>query len=222
VIVSLDAVVHLPEKSSGSHEELQLRILARLIPRRKRAQHGRCPNLAAYGITARPWKRQKCVERTSRKYFHSVQWKNQHGFDLLLARCAIVPPRMERAGDFLGKVLGSIEQPGAGLAWLSSTWPTIVGKSLAAHTRPVRCGGKCLELSADSKAWQQQVETMKRELCDRINRSWGGSLVREVKFVAHTHVMNTSGNLAGSRPGPARISHEFDNQHLPFIRRRRA
>jgi predicted nucleic acid-binding Zn ribbon protein len=125
---------------------------------------------------------------------------------------------MERAGDFLGKVLGSLDQPGAGLAWLKSTWPAIVGKPLAAHTRPLRCGGKCLEMSADGRAWQQQVETMKRELCDRINQAWGGSLVREVKFVADT---GGAWDRALSGRGPARVSHEFDNQHLPFLRWRR-
>jgi hypothetical protein len=136
--------------------------------------------------------------------------------------CARIPPPMERAGDFLGRLLGSLEQPGAGLAWLSSTWPTIVGKSLAAHTRPVRCGKSCLELSADGKAWQQQVETMQRELCDRINQAWGGFLVREVKFVPHTRVIDPSGNQGVSRPRPGRVCYELDNEHLPFIRRRRA
>jgi hypothetical protein len=50
---------------------------------------------------------------------------------------------------------------------------------------------------------------MKRELRDRINRAWGGNLVREVRFVA-------------AKPGPKHVSHEADNAHTPFIRRRRA
>jgi predicted nucleic acid-binding Zn ribbon protein len=127
---------------------------------------------------------------------------------------------MKRAGEFLGKVLGGLDRPEAGLAWLSSTWPTIVGKALAAHTRPVRCSGHCLELSADGEAWQLQLENLKRELCDRINQAWGGSLVREVKFVAHTRAICAPHGLAGPGPGP--ISHEMDNEHIPFIRRRRA
>jgi predicted nucleic acid-binding Zn ribbon protein len=132
---------------------------------------------------------------------------------------------MKRAGEFLGKVLGSLDRPEAGLAWISGTWPTIVGAALAAHTRPVRCGGKCLELSADGEGWQQQLESMKRELCDRINQAWGGSLVREVKFVTQTCAICApagSTKLSTTGPGPARISHEIDNAHIPFIRRRRA
>jgi predicted nucleic acid-binding Zn ribbon protein len=125
---------------------------------------------------------------------------------------------MKRAGEFLGKVLGGLGRPEAGLAWLSSAWPTIVGKALAAHTRPLRCAGHCLVVSAEGEAWQRELENLKRELCDRINRAWGGSLVREVKFVAQTRASSDPHGLGG--PGP--ISHEMDNQHIPFIRRRRA
>jgi len=116
---------------------------------------------------------------------------------------------MERASDILGKALRRLDRPEAALAWLSSSWPSIVGPSLASHTRPVRCSGGCLELAADGKAWQQQLETMRRELCGRINQAWGGSLVREVK-------------LAAASPGPKRLPREADNEHIPFIRRRRA
>jgi len=115
---------------------------------------------------------------------------------------------MERAGDILGKAMRRMNRPEASLAWLSGAWPSIVGESLATHARPVRCYGGCLELATDGKAWQQQLEAMKREFCGRINEAWGGSLVREVKFVAKKN---------GARP-----PHETDNEHLPFIRRRRS
>jgi predicted nucleic acid-binding Zn ribbon protein len=114
---------------------------------------------------------------------------------------------MERAGDFLGKVMRRLDRSEASLAWLSSAWPTIVGKALASHTRPMRCGGGLLELTADGKPWQQQLESMKREISGRINQAWGANLVREVRFVA-------------SKPGPEQISCEVDNEHTPFIRRR--
>jgi predicted nucleic acid-binding Zn ribbon protein len=127
---------------------------------------------------------------------------------------------MKRAGEFLGKALGGLDGSEAGFAWLSSTWPTIVGATLAAHTQPVRCSGKCLELSADGKAWQQPLESMKSELCNRINVAWGGPLVGKVKFVAPTPARAAPGRFAHS--SPARISHEMDNEHIPFIRHRRA
>jgi predicted nucleic acid-binding Zn ribbon protein len=116
---------------------------------------------------------------------------------------------MRRAGEFLGNVVRRFERPEATLAWLASAWPDIAGKALAAHTRPVHCDGAYLEVATDAKAWQQQIESMKRELRDRVNRAWGGNLVREIQFVA-------------SKPGPRHVSHENDDAHTPFIRRRRA
>jgi predicted nucleic acid-binding Zn ribbon protein len=116
---------------------------------------------------------------------------------------------MERAGNFLGGTLRQIKRPEAVVAWLSGVWPSVVGKTLAAHTRPVRCQAGCLEIAADTKAWQKQLEQMKPEFCAQVNKAWGGSLIREVKFAA-------------SKPGPRRISHEMDNEHTPFIRRRRS
>jgi len=115
---------------------------------------------------------------------------------------------MERAGEFLGHVVRRLKQPDATFAWLASAWPSVVGQTLASHTRPVRCDGDCLELEGDGKAWQRQLETMRRELCSRINQAWGGSLIREIRFVA-------------ARPGPHGVRHEIDNEYRPFIRRRR-
>ena len=116
---------------------------------------------------------------------------------------------MERAGDFLGKVARRLGRPEAALAWLQTSWPNVVGRSVAAHTRPLRCEHARLDLSVDAKAWLQQLEPMHREICDRINQAWGGTLIREVKFVA-------------AKPGPHKLSREVDNAHTPFIRRRKS
>jgi predicted nucleic acid-binding Zn ribbon protein len=116
---------------------------------------------------------------------------------------------MQKAGEFLGRVVKRLERPEAALAWLTASWPKVVGKALAAHTRPLRCEGGRLEIAADNRAWQKQIEGMKREFCARINEAWGGILIREVKFVA-------------AKPGPKRASRETDNEHTPFIRQRRS
>lgn len=114
---------------------------------------------------------------------------------------------MEKAGEFLGRVARRLGKPEAAIAWLGAAWPTIVGKALAAHTRPLQCESGCLIIVVDGKPWQKQLESLKREFCGRINHEWGGTLVRDVKFVA-------------AKPGPRRISRELDNEHTPFIRKR--
>jgi len=116
---------------------------------------------------------------------------------------------MERAGEFLGRVVRRLDRPDATLAWLVGAWPTIVGQALAAHTRPVQCREGRLEVAADASAWRAQLEPMTREFCARINRAWGGNLVREVRFVT-------------AKPGPHGIPRELDNEHIPFVRRRKS
>lgn len=123
--------------------------------------------------------------------------------------CVRIRFPMERAGNFLGRVVRRMEHPDAALAWLEASWPGVVGKALATRTRPVRCKSGRLEIAAENKAWQKQLEEMKREFCARINQSWGGPLVREIKFV-------------GAKPAPKHISHELNNEHTPFIRRRKS
>jgi predicted nucleic acid-binding Zn ribbon protein len=114
---------------------------------------------------------------------------------------------MEKAGEFLGRVARRLAKPEAAIAWLGAAWPSIVGKALAAHTRPLRCEAGCLVIIADGKPWQKQLEGLKPEFCGRINQAWGGTLVRDVKFVA-----GKSGISAASRA--------VDNDYIPFIRKR--
>jgi predicted nucleic acid-binding Zn ribbon protein len=115
---------------------------------------------------------------------------------------------MNRAGDFLGNVIRRINRPEATLAWLESAWPSVVGPRLASHTRPFRCLGERLEISTDSAAWHAQLFGMENEVRARINSAWGGTLVRDLKFVPAA---------ADSRRQPR----DLDNSHTPFIRRRR-
>jgi predicted nucleic acid-binding Zn ribbon protein len=125
----------------------------------------------------------------------------------ILPRSARVRIPMDKACNLLGGMLRQLRRPEAAVAWLSGVWPQVVGRTIAAHTRPVRCAAGCLEIAADGKPWRIQLETMSNEFCAQVNRNWGGTLVREIKFVdAHR---------------PRHISHEFDNDHTPFVRRRK-
>lgn len=119
---------------------------------------------------------------------------------------------MERVGRLLGSTLRRLQRPEAGISWLTASWPEVVGKALAAHTRPIRCEAGHLEVAADSKAWERHLQTIEREFCAQINCSWGGDLVRDITFVSAQRP---------AQPTPQRASHEADNDHIPFIRRRR-
>lgn len=117
---------------------------------------------------------------------------------------------MERAGRFLGSALRRLKRPEAGIAWLTSTWPEIVGKTLAAHIHPVSCEGGHLEVTADTKQWANQIQSMQQEFCAQINCAWGGDLVSEVTVL----------NEPKAGPAAQHVSREMDNHHTPFIRRR--
>ena len=118
------------------------------------------------------------------------------------------PPFVEKVAEFMGRAVRRLERPEAALAWLTGSWATVVGKTLAAHTRPVRCESGLLEIATDGKAWRKQLESMKTEFRARVNQAWGGNLVREIKFVS-------------AKPGPRRVPRELDNEHIPFIRSKR-
>jgi len=122
---------------------------------------------------------------------------------------------MERAAQSLGRVARRLGRPEAALAWLAGAWPSVVGKALAAHTRPVRCVAGCLEIATDSDDWQRQLEAMAREFGAQINEAWGGYLIRQVKFVPAKSLAHPSDASA------RRLPYELDNDHTPFLRRRK-
>lgn len=120
---------------------------------------------------------------------------------------------MERAGRFLGSALRRLKRPEAGIAWLTSAWPEIVGETLAAHVRPATFESGHLEIIADGKEWANQLRSMEREFCAQINCAWGGDLVHDV-IVVDSPAQPQGAAIA------QRLPRELDNHHTPFIRRR--
>jgi predicted nucleic acid-binding Zn ribbon protein len=110
---------------------------------------------------------------------------------------------MERASDFLGPALRRLNDPRAAFAWLASSWPGLVGASVAAHTRPISCKAGLLEITADGKAWGDQMESMKNHLRARINAAWGKPLVQHIRI---------------SAPVKSDTPRESDNSYTPFVR----
>ncbi|MHB8755898.1 MAG: DciA family protein [Candidatus Acidiferrales bacterium] len=113
---------------------------------------------------------------------------------------------MERAGEFLSAALRGMKDPEAAKNWLHAAWPKLVGDAMAAHIRPCALAKGVLRIEADSREWLSQTQSMNQEICERVNRSWGGKLVREIRVEP------------AARAG-RRLAYEVDNNHIPFIRR---
>ena len=113
---------------------------------------------------------------------------------------------MERAGEFLGATLRRMKDPEAARTWLKATWPKLVGSAMAAHIRPVAYARGVLRIEAASLEWQKQVELVHQEICERVNRSWGSHLVREIR-------------VEPAQRAGRRLAYEVDNNHIPFVRR---
>ncbi len=94
-------------------------------------------------------------------------------------------------------------------AWLAGTWPAIVGKRLAEHTRPSDLAGGVLHIAVSGKEWRVELEEVAEEFRTRVNQAWGGTVVREIRF-------------SDDRKGRPRIRHEFDNEYTPFVRGKRS
>lgn len=118
--------------------------------------------------------------------------------------CVKIAQYMEQAANLLASALRRMKNSDAASAWLKARWPALAGETIAAHVRPalLRNGVVCLE--ADSQEWKAQAAMLNEQLRERVNRDWGGALVREVRV-----------ELARKT---SHVRHEFDNNHLPFLR----
>lgn len=114
---------------------------------------------------------------------------------------------MHRANEILGAAVKRLGGPESALAWLRTTWPQLVGKAVAEHTRAARLSAGVLEIAIQGKEWRRELEVMKKDFLLRINDAWGSKLVEQVEFVDERPI--------------GRVCHEADNSHTPFIRSRK-
>lgn len=112
---------------------------------------------------------------------------------------------MEQAGEILGATLKRMRDSSAASAWLRARWVSLTGEAFGTHVRPVACARGVLQLEADSSEWKGQAEAMKQQISERINLSWKGLLVRELRV--------------DLKPPKHRLAFEVDNKHLPFLRK---
>ncbi|MFZ0634599.1 MAG: DUF721 domain-containing protein [Candidatus Acidiferrales bacterium] len=116
---------------------------------------------------------------------------------------------MKRLGEILAPALRRTAARQSPFKWLAGTWPAIVGRRLAAHTRPSKLAEGVLDVAVNGRDWRNELEGVSVEFCSRVNEAWGGALVREIRFWV-------------DRIGTPRLPHELDNEHMPFVRSRRS
>ena len=90
---------------------------------------------------------------------------------------------MESAGKSLWSALRRVARPEKPLDLLAAVWPLMVGRRLADHTRPVAWSKGRVDVAVDEPQWQNQLDSMSKDVRSQINRWWGSELVTEVRFV---------------------------------------
>ena len=65
-------------------------------------------------------------------------------------------------------------------------WTSVVGATIAAHARPAQLRRGVLVVSVDGPEWMQELQYMKRDLCERLNARLGSTVVRDIYLVLAT------------------------------------
>ena len=68
------------------------------------------------------------------------------------------------------------------LSDLWDRWDHLVGPSIAANAQPAVFKGKLLLVYVSSSTWLQQLQFLKADMIRKINRTFGQTLVEEIKF----------------------------------------
>jgi len=66
---------------------------------------------------------------------------------------------------------------------LFTTWPTMVGSEIAAHTTPLSLVDGALTVQTSSTAWATQLTMVSNELLATIQKSESGALVESLVFI---------------------------------------
>lgn len=114
---------------------------------------------------------------------------------------------MKAASDILKTALRNLNDPEAAPAWLAANWAVLAGELVAAHARPIGLHEGVFRIQVDSSVWRRQVAAMEKTICHRVNRAWGGALIRRVRVE--------------EKPSQhSKLSYAEDNRHTPFVRKR--
>ncbi len=69
------------------------------------------------------------------------------------------------------------------LIFLKELWPQIVGKEMAANSRPQNLRKKRLLVAVPSEVWEKELTGLESIFLNNINNYWRLSLVERIQFI---------------------------------------
>ncbi len=100
-------------------------------------------------------------------------------------------------------------------------WEKAVGRTIAAHARPVSLKGKKLYLAVDSAAWMQQLSLLKPEIIEKVNRGFGKEAIKDITLNLGEVAAPERALPEATAPRGAELSaeeHETVEQYLGEVR----
>ncbi len=86
-------------------------------------------------------------------------------------------------GEVLSQVLRGYERKSrSDLSRVHRVWDACVGDTIASNTRPVALKGAQLVVVVTNSAWLHQLQFLKQDLLERINRQAGEGIVEDIRF----------------------------------------
>jgi predicted nucleic acid-binding Zn ribbon protein len=87
----------------------------------------------------------------------------------------------------LGQVLSSIldryrSKSSGGISHLAHIWQKTVGPPIADNAKPYAIKGSLLLVYVSSSVWMHQLQFLKSELLDNLNRKLGDGRIEDIKF----------------------------------------
>lgn len=86
-------------------------------------------------------------------------------------------------GDIMNSVLKTCRHDcDEELSQVWSLWKSAVGDVIAKNTKPEAFKGKLLLVRVNNHPWMHQLQFMKKDIINNVNRALGKELVQDIKF----------------------------------------
>lgn len=89
---------------------------------------------------------------------------------------------MQRAADALPAALRRLITPSQALDLCTALWPTLAGRAIAAHSRPIRLRDGVLVIAVDQPSWVATMESLLPQLKSALARWLGPDLITEIRL----------------------------------------